>query len=171
MSFNRASAPEATPLSKLPHIWILAIVSYGLVIAFTIVTVVVYYHYWPNANRGELELEQRSASITVGSVWMPVYPGALHHDATSTTQGDVTTGDLSFTSNDPPDKLLAFYRSHLQRARFNVMFAPTDTGGRIQAITNRGKTIATLTIASSAAGSDVQIHTRAVETKPISTKQ
>ena len=166
MSPNHASAPEATPLRKLPNIWILAAVNYGLVILFTIAAIIIYHRYWPNANRSEVELEQRSASITVGSVWIPVYPGALHHDATSSTNADVTEGDLRFTSSDPPEKVLAFYRTHLQRARFNVMFAPTPTGGRIQAITNRGKTIATLTISSAGAGSETQIHTRAVETKP-----
>ena len=166
MSPNRASTPEATPLSKLPNIWILAGVSYALVIAVTILAVFVYHRYWPNADRSEVELEQRSASITVGSVWMPVYPGALHHDATSSTRGDVTEGDLSFTSDDPPQKLLAFYRTRLQRAKFNVMFTPADSGGTIQAFTDKGKTIATLTITSSGAGSEAHIHTRAVETKP-----
>ena len=166
MSPNRASAPEATPLRKLRSIWVLAAVSYGLVIVFTILTVVAYRHYWPGADARERELEQRSASITVGSVWMPVYPGAMHHDATSSTTGDVTEGDLSFTSGDPPEKLIAYYRTRLQHARFNVMFTATDKGGRIHAITNRGKTLATLTIVAAGGGSEVQIHTRAVETKP-----
>ena len=51
-------------------------------------------------------------------------------------------------------------------AKFNVMFTPADSGGTIQAFTDKGKTIATLTITSSGAGSEAHIHTRAVETKP-----
>jgi hypothetical protein len=161
-----SSRPEAMPLRKLPNIWILAAVAYGLVIVFTVGAVVVYKHYWPGADRTERELEQKSASITVGSVWIPVYPGAMHHDATSSTTGDVTEGDLRFASADPPPKLIAFYRAQLQRAKFNVMFAATDGGGKIHAITNRGKTMATLTIVAAGGGSEVQIHTRVVDTKP-----
>src|SRR4051794_29971492 len=92
-----SARPEATPLRKIPNFWILAAVTYAIVILVTIVAVFVYKKYWPNANAGEIALEQKSASITVGSVWMPVYPGAIHQDATASTQGDVTQGDLRFT--------------------------------------------------------------------------
>ncbi len=136
-------------------------------LAVTVISVVVYKHYWPNANAGEIALEQKSASITVGSVWLPVYPGAIHQEATSTTTGDVTEGDLRFTSTDPPQKVIAFYRSRLQQAKFNVLFAPSQNGGRIQAFGNKGKSVVTLTVAAaSGSGSEVKVHTRAVETKP-----
>jgi hypothetical protein len=164
------SAPEATPLRRIPHIWALAGVTYGLVILFTIATVVAYKHYWPSANVRELALEQKSASITVGDVWVPVYPGAIHQDMTSSTRGDITEGDLRFTSTDSPAKLIAFYRMRLQQAKFNVLFSSTENGGRIQAFANRGKSIATLTFTASGSGCDAWIHTLqkkpAVETKP-----
>ena len=162
MSYAR---PEATPLRKIPNFWILAAVTYAIVIVVTILAVFVYKKYWPNASANEIALEQKSARITVGSVWMPVYPGALHQDATASTKGDVTEGDLFFTSNDPPQKVLAFYRAHLQRARFNVLFRRSDDGGRIQAFGNKGKSVATLTASATPQGSQMQIHTRAVEGK------
>lgn len=163
MSSHRAANPEAVPLHKVRSIWVLAAVSYGLVIIFTILAVVVYHRFWPRGNADEIALEQKSASITVGSVWIPVYPGAVHRDMTSSKKGGVTTGDLVFTSGDPPRKLIAFYRSRLELARFNVMFAPEGSGGRIEAITNRGKTFATLIFTPAGSGSEVEIRTRAVE--------
>ncbi len=158
-------SPEATPLRKLPNFWILGAITYALVIAVGAGSVVVYKHYWPNADRNEIDLEQKSASITVGSVWMPVYPGAIHQDASSTTKGEVTEGDLRFTSLDAPSKLIAFYRTSLQRAKFNVLFAPEPNGGRIQAFGNKGKSVVTLTITASGDGSEAKVHTRAVETR------
>ncbi len=165
MSVNRASAPEATPLRKLPQIWVLAAVSYGLVIVFTILTVWAYRHYWPNSEADQRALEDKSASITVGSVWIPVYPGALHRDMTSSTRDGVTVGDLMFSSDDPPAKLIAFYRERFGKASLNVTFTKTETGGIVQAVGNRARTIATVTIGAAGTGSTVQVHTRAVETK------
>src|SRR5947209_20240492 len=117
-----ALSPHTTPLRKIPNFWILAAVTYALVLAMAVIAVVVLKHYWPNGNANELALEQKSASITVGSVWMPVYPGAVHQDATASTKGDVTEGELRFTSSDPPQKLIAYYRSRLQLAKYNVLF-------------------------------------------------
>ena len=159
-------SPEATPLRKLPNFWILSAVTYALVIAVGAASVLVYKHYWPKGDAEEIELAKKSASITVGDVWMPVYPGAIHQDATSTKNGDITQGDLRFTSTDPPQKLIAFYRTRLQQARYNVLLTADTNGGRIQAFGNKGKSIATLTITASGTGSEALIHTRAVETKP-----
>src|SRR5579883_1079898 len=116
-------APEATPLRKLPQIWTLAGVTYGLVIAVTIAAIVVYKHYWPSANAVEAELEQRSARISVGDVWLPVYPGAIHQGMTSSTNDGLVQGELHFTSSDAPAKLVAFYRTRL-RAEFKVLYSP-----------------------------------------------
>src|SRR5579872_6869684 len=165
MSFNHASRPEATPLRKLPHIWVLAGVSYGLVILFTIFTVWAYRHYWPNSEADEHALEAKSASITVGSVWIPVYPGAVHRDMTSSTTEGVIVGDLMFSSGDPPEKLIAFYRTRFSKASFNVTLTKTETGGIVQAVGNQARTIATVTVSAAGTGSTAQVHTRAVENK------
>jgi len=162
---NPASAPEATPLRKLPHIWILAAVTYSAVIICTILAVWAYRHYWPGADASERKLEAKSASITVGSVWIPVYPGAVHRDMTASTTAGVTVGDLMFSSSDPPQKLIDFYRSRLSKASLNVTFTKTETGGIVQAVGNRARTIATVTVTAAGTGSTVQVHTRAVENK------
>jgi hypothetical protein len=165
MFSNRASAPEATPLRRLPNFWILGGVTYILVLAVAMGSMWAYRHYWPNGDASERALEGRSASITVGSVWVPVYPGAIHHEMTSSTNADVTEGDLAFTSGDAPEKLIAFYRERLRKANLRVTLTKTDTGGVVQAVGNRAKTIATITISAAGSGSTVQVHTRAVETK------
>ena len=153
--------PEATPLRKLPHIWILAAVSYGLVLAVTIAAVFVYKHYWPSADAGEVELEQRSARIGVGDVWLPVYPGAIHQEMSSSAHDGLVEGDLRFTSADAPAKLITFYRARLRR-EFAVRYTATGTGGRIEAVAKRGKSVATMVFTPSEMGCDIQVHTRAV---------
>lgn len=153
-------APEATPLRKLPNIWTLAGVTYGLVIAVTCGAIFAYKHYWPSADAGEIELEQRSAKIGVGDVWLPVYPGAIHDEMSSTTHDGVIEGDLRFTSTDPPAALIAFYRARL-RDDFKVLYTVDGTGGRLEAIANRRKSAATMIFTASATGTTVQVHTQA----------
>jgi len=157
-------APEATPLRKLPQIWTLAGVTYGLVLAVTIATVIVYKHYGPSANARELELEQRSARISVGDVWIPVYPGAIHDGMTSSTRDGLIEGDLRFTSSDAPAKLAAFYRARLE-PDFTVVYTSTAGGGRIEAVGKRVRSVATLTFTASASGCDARVHTQAFQTK------
>jgi hypothetical protein len=156
-------APEATPLRKLPHIWTLAAISYALVILMTVATVVAYKHYWPGANATELELEQRSARIGVGDVWIPVYPGAVHDSMTSSARDGVVEGDLRFTSDDAPAKLIAFYRLRLA-ATFKVLYTATENGGRIEAFAIRGRSTATLIFSASGSGCVALVHTRAFRT-------
>jgi len=158
-------APEATPLRKLPQIWTLAGVTYGLVIAVTIVSVVVYKHYWPTGNSAEVELEQRSARISVGEVWIPVYPGAIHQGMTSSTKDGVVEGDLQFTSTDAPAKLIAFYRARL-RSDYKLLYTAVGTGGRIEAFGKRDKSVATLIFTATDAGCETTVHTRAALPKP-----
>lgn len=157
--------PEATPLHKLPQIWKLAGATYGLVIAATILTVVAYKHYWPDANAQELELEARSARISVGDVWMPVYPGAVLQTMTSSTHDGVTDGEVRFTSTDSPAKLIAFYRSRL-RGQFKVEYKKTPTGGTMDAVATHGKSTATLIFRASGSGCDAEVHAQAEHTSP-----
>jgi hypothetical protein len=154
-------APEATPLRKLPHIWILAGVTYGLVLGVTVLAVFAYKHYWPSADHQEIELEQRSAKIGVGDVWLPVYPGAIHKEMRSSTHDGVVEGDLDFTSDDAPAKLIAFYRARL-RDEFDVRYSVNGSGGRLEAVGKRRKSVATMIFNVSAAGCEVQVHTQAV---------
>ena len=159
-------APEATPLRKLPHIWTLAGITYGLVLAVTIAAVFVYKHYWPSADAGEVELEQRSAKIGIGDVWLPVYPDAIHKEMSSSARDGLIEGDLRFTSADAPAKLIAFYRARLRRD-FMVWYTATGNGGRIEAVAKRGKSVATMIFTASDAGCDIQVHTKAApQAKP-----
>jgi hypothetical protein len=160
-------APEATPLHKLRNLWTLAAVTYGIVIGVTIAAVVAYKHYWPTANSEELALEKRSASITVGAVWIPIYPGAMHKDMTSSTHGAITEGDLSFSSSDSPAQLAAYYRARFEQAKFSVTYSEIEGGSRIEAMReSSGQSIARLTFSAAGAGTDAKVHTQYTETKP-----
>jgi len=155
--------PEAVPLRKLPSLWVLAAVTYGLVIAVTILSVVAYHRYWPGADANEIELQKMSARIMVGSVWVPVYPDAMLHDMSSSTQGDLTEGMLRFNSPDAAPKLLSFYRLKLRKAGFNV----TSAEGMVQAVARNGKSTAIVTVRSTEAGSEARVATKAVaDAKP-----
>ena len=74
--------------------WVLSGVTYSLVIVVTIVSVWAYHRFYPGADATEIEMQQKSARIMVGSVWVPVYPDAMLHDMTTSTHGDLTEGDL-----------------------------------------------------------------------------
>lgn len=156
--------PEATPLRKLPQIWKLAGVTYGLVIVATIVTVAAYRHYGHGVDAQESELERKSARISVGDLWLPMYPDGIVQELTSTTNNGVVQGDLRFTSVDAPDKLVAFYRTRL-RSQFKVDYSRTPTGGRMEAVAFRGRSSATLIFNVSGSGCDTMVHTETDEKK------
>jgi hypothetical protein len=157
-------APEATPLRKLPQIWKLAGVTYALVILTTIAAVFAYKHYWPNADASEIELEKRSARISVGDVWIPVYPDAIHQSSSSSTRDGVVVGDARFISADPPAKLMVFYRTRL-RGDNKVAFTSTGNGGKIEAVAKRGKRLVRMVFSTSGAGCETELHTES-QNKP-----
>jgi hypothetical protein len=137
---------------------VLAAVTYGLVIVVTILSVMAYHRFWPGANATELELQKMSARIMVGSVWVPVYPDAMLHDMTSSTHGDLTEGVLLFNSPDAPSKVQMFYRLKFKKAGFDVTFSDD----KIQAVSRKGKSTATVIVSPAEAGSEIQVTTKAV---------
>jgi hypothetical protein len=148
--------PEAVPLRKLPSLWVLAAVTYGLVITVTILSVWAYHRYYPGADSTEIELQKMSARIMVGTVWVPVYPEAMLHDMSASAQGEMTEGVLHFNSTDSPTRLLSFYRAKLKKAGYDVTLAP-DT---VRASSHKLKSTATITVTPSAAGSEAQVNTK-----------
>jgi hypothetical protein len=142
------------PPRKPPNVWILAGVTYGLVIVTTIIALLAYHYLLPRTNREEPE---KAGNIAVGSVWISMYPGAVVHDATSSTHEQVTEGTLKFGSGDPPDKMLAFYRTTLHKSGFQI---EANTGLRtIRAIGYAGKVEVVVSADLRNQGSEIQIST------------
>ena len=113
---SEGSQPAPKTPQKPPNFWALASVTYGVVIAFAIVSVVAYYYLAPKAPYRSRATRQRS--VAVGSVWMPVYPGATVESTASTKQEGVTESTLSFETKDPAGRVLSFYQSALRKGVF-----------------------------------------------------
>jgi hypothetical protein len=153
------TAPETTPLLKHRNLWVLALVTYGLVIITGFLAVIAYRRIYPEAGAAEVDRELKYATVMVGLVWMPVFPGGIVQDSTSTTTGGFVEGSMKFTSTDRPSKVLTFYHARLTKVGYRLKFS----GDIIEATSRDGKSSVTVALARTTDGSDVQIRTRRAE--------
>ena len=85
---------QSQPARKPPNLWGVASVTYGAVIAVTIISIVAYYYLAPKRTVSQ-QLTDAERSMAVGSVWMPIYPGALVESSSASALLDtVRDGDL-----------------------------------------------------------------------------
>jgi hypothetical protein len=144
---------------KPPNLWALASVTYGAVIAFAIVSVVAYYYLAPKRTVSQ-QLTDAERSMAVGSVWMPVYPGATIQGTASTKRDKVTESTLKFESADPADRVLSFYQTALNKGVFRFETVTKNAGGgSVQSIVHDGKTTVVVTIQASGERSQGEIRT------------
>lgn len=114
--------------------------TYGLVVAVTILAVVAYYFVARGKNPVEVKDDDKFGSVLVGSVWVPVYPGALLVSHTSSESGGMMRDTYRLKTKDPAEKLLSFYRAKLKSGRFWLNHAArTPNGGTLQASARGGK--------------------------------
>jgi hypothetical protein len=151
-------APSASS-RKPPNIWALASVTYGAVIAVTIVSIVAYLYLAPKRTESQ-QLTDAERSVAVGSVWIPVYPGATVEGTTYGKRENVTESTLNFETKDQSDRVLAFYQAALKKGvfRFNTV-TKTDAGGTVRSVVHAGKTTVVVTIRTTAEGSGGEIKT------------
>jgi len=102
---------SAHPARKPPNIWALASVTYGAVIAVTILSILAYYYLAPK----RADSSSAARSLAVGSVWVPVYPGALVEGTVSARRESTTESTMNFETKDPADQVLAFYQAALKK--------------------------------------------------------
>lgn len=145
-------------LRKAPNIWALASVTYGAVILVTVLSIGAYFYVAPK--RTDSQITEATRSVTVGSVWMPVYPGATLVDTSSTNQDKTTESTLHFETKDPAGRVLTFYQAALKKGvfRFNTV-VKTDEGGIVRSMAHNGKTSVVVTIQSTGEGSRGEIRT------------
>jgi hypothetical protein len=147
--------PEQTPLSKIRQLWILAAVAYGSMFIVILLAIWTYLHFWTVRERPE-----DTTLVSVGSAWLPVYPGAITEDSTSTKHDRATESIFRFRSKDPAAKVLDFYAPSLRTAHFrNYTSRRTGTGGMVQAMGSGRDSTIVISARPSSSGSEVQITT------------
>ncbi len=147
------------PARKPPNIWALASVTYGLVIAVTIISIVAYYYLAPKRTATQ-QLTDAERSMAVGSVWIPIYPGGMVESTASAKQDSATESTLTFGTKDQPDRVLSFYRAALKKGvfRFDTV-TKSDGGGTVRSMAHEGKTTVVVTIFAIGEGSRGEIRT------------
>jgi hypothetical protein len=145
--------------ARKPNIWAVASVTYGAVILVAIISVVAYYFLAPKRTPSQ-QLTDAERSMAVGSVWMPIYPGATVESTGSTKQDSATDSVLTFATKDQVDRVLSFYQAALKKGvfRFNTV-KKDDGGGTVRSMAHEGKTTVTVTIRTTAGGSEGEIRT------------
>src|SRR5579862_6076670 len=152
------SAAPSPHARKPPNLWALASVTYGLVIVVTILSVLAYYYLVPK--RTDPLFGDSVRSMAIGSVWIPVYPGAMVEGTASAKQDSTTESTLKFGTKDRPDRVLSFYQAALKKGVFRFETVTKDAdGGTIQSIVHQGKTTVVVTIHTTGEGSRGEIRT------------
>ena len=133
----------ASPGRKPPNLWALASVTYGAVIAVTILSIAAYYLLVPK--RAQAPDETRA--VAVGSVWIPVYPGATMEGTASVKHENETKSTLNFDTTDQADRVLAFYQAALKKGVFHFDTVTKIAGGGIvRSVVHQGKTTVLVTV-------------------------
>jgi hypothetical protein len=148
-----------SPARKPPNLWALASWTYGAVIVVTILSIVAYFYVAPKKTATQ-QLTDAERSVAVGSVWMPVYPGATVENTTSGKRDNVTESTLNFGTKDPADRVLSFYQAAMKKGvfRFDTV-TKNDDGGTVRSVVHAGKTTVVVTIRKTADGSGGEIKT------------
>jgi hypothetical protein len=148
------------PTRKAPNIWAVAGITYGVVIAVTVLAIIVYYYVAPKQTNSQSRDDARL--VTVGSVWMPMYPGANIASTASGKTDNATESTLNFETKDPADRVLSFYQGELKKGvfRFNTV-TPDAHGGTVRSVVHQGKTVVVVTI--HAAGQSTQGEIRTID--------
>jgi hypothetical protein len=148
----------STAYRKPPNVWALASVTYGAVIVVTILSILGYYYLVPK--RTDPLFGDSVRSMAVGSVWIPVYPGAMVEGTGSAKQDSATESTLNFGTKDQADRVVSFYQAALKKGVFRFETVTKDTdGGTIQSIVHQGKTTVVVKIHATGEGSRGEIRT------------
>ncbi len=158
MSSLSPPSQETVPARKSPPIWALASVTYGAVIAVTLISVLAYYFLVPR--RADSQSGDQVRSVSVGSVWIPVYPGGKVEGTSSTRRGIVTESILDFETADPADQVLSYYEAALKKGLFRFdTVTKVPNGGTVRTVLHEGKTTVLVTVLSSGERSRGKIRT------------
>ena len=155
------------PSRKAPNLWAIASVTYGAVILVTILSIVAYYYAAPKFLGSQPNDATRM--VTVGSVWMPLYPGAAIASTASAPRDGGTESTLNFESKEQAGKVLSFYQAALKKGifRFETVQKDSEGGGLVRSMVHEGKTSVVVTIHAAGSGAQGEIKTLDKETRKI----
>lgn len=150
---------QPQPSRKAPNLWAIASVTYGAVILVTILSIVAYYYAAPKLS--DSQSGDSTRMVTVGSVWMQLYPGAAIVATASSPRDSGTESTLNFESKEPADKVFSFYQTALKKGifRFETVQKDAAGGGSVRSVVHQGKTTVVVTIHAAGNGSQVEIKT------------
>jgi hypothetical protein len=153
------------PSRKAPNLWAIASVTYGAVILVTILSIVAYYYAAPKFLASQSGDSTRM--VTVGSVWMPMYPGATITSTASSPRDGGTESTMTFESKDKANDVLSFYQAALKKGifRFETVQKDAEGGGSVRSIVHQGKTIVVVTIHAAGNGAQGEIKTLDKDTR------
>ena len=147
------------PAQKPPNLWGVASVTYGAVIAVVIISVVAYHFLAPKRTVSQ-QLTDAERSMAVGSIWMPIYPGATVEDTASAKQDSATESTLTFGTKDRPDRVLSFYQAALRKGAFRFDTVTRQAGGgTVRSMAHQGKTTVVVTVSATDTGARGKIQT------------
>jgi hypothetical protein len=149
----------------VPNLWAIASVTYGAVILVTILSIVAYYYASPKFF--DSQTGDATRMVTVGSVWMPLYPGSTIASTNSSPRDGGTESTLNFESKDRASRLLSFYETALKKGifRFETVQKDAEGGGSVRTVVHQGKTIVVVTIHAAGNGSQVEVKTLDKDTR------
>jgi hypothetical protein len=121
----------------------LASLTYGAVIAVTVLSIAAYYFVVPK--RGQAPDETRT--VSVGSVWIPVYPGSTMEGTASAKHDNETKSTLHFETSDQADRVLSYYQAALKKGVFHFdTVTKAAGGGTVRSVLHQGKTTVVVTV-------------------------
>ena len=156
---------QPQPSRKAPNLWAIASVTYGAVILVTILSIVAYYYAAPKFSSSQTGDATRM--VTVGSVWMQLYPGGAIVSTASSPRDGGTESTLNFESKDQASQVLSFYETALKKGifRFETVQKDAEGGGSVRTVVHQGKTTVVVTIRAAGNGSQVEIKTLDKDTR------
>ena len=154
----------ADPGKKRPNIWAVTAITYGTVIAVTLLSIAAYYYIGPR--HAESRLSEATRSMAVGSVWIAVYPGAQISSTDSEKRDKETESRLTFETKDGAEEVLSFYQAALKKGVFRFSIVKRNAnGGTVRSLAHEGKTTVLVTIQTTGGGTHGEIRTIDTDTK------
>jgi len=146
--------PNASKPRSGLNVWGLVGITYGLVIATSVLAIAAYFHFRADIRPGDQADANPLRRMHVGSVWVPIYEQATYFEPTQLEQKAITTGTVKFRTPDGPGAVLSFYQSTLKEGGF-VTLTTGNAGGTVQAVRRGGKTTVLVTVSGATKSGEV----------------
>lgn len=113
-----------------------------------------------DGSTGSLSVESAEGSMKLGAgaakapSWVPIYPGASTVGTFSAQGPEADNNSFTFKTKDDPSKVIAYYQEQLKAGGFTLTQMTTDKGGLVSGETADKRRNITVTVGSSADGTE-----------------